>query len=252
MKSMRRALFVACPVFLLAGLNGCFTEVGNPEDETQMTASFQMDYTRSASVAAQPDSASILEFRLVLKDAEYQDTDSTQGTLWQNAKGYPVDFTGTDSQAVLPAQSLKSGNLANLALDFNFLSRKSVQADTLNFAAFQDPGYVKGVYTLHGAPVEFLFELPDTASDLTLKYSQAALQGWRENGAYRCQFSFLVFQWLSSADLTQAVADTDKAGKSLVLFDPQHNAALYSALTAGFYRAFNSQQVYWDTTGSTP
>jgi hypothetical protein len=259
---MRRRFFNLLPAIcaasllasLMAGLSGCFTEVGNPEDETPMTASFELDYTRDSSNVSLLDSVSIQQFSLLLKSATYEDTDSTQRNLWQNPSGYPVDFTGTDSGAALPAQTLKGKVLENLVMNFGFFAQKSVEVDTLNFGAFHGEGYIKGLYTLQGSDssVEFLFALPDTTSNLTLNYSQNSLQGWLVNGAYHCQFSFLVFHWLSGVNLAQATVSTDTTGKKIALFDPEHNAALYTALTAGFYQAFNTAQVYPDTSSYSP
>jgi hypothetical protein len=256
MPLINRALFFVGLTSFLLGLSGCFTEVGNPEDETQMTASFQMDYTSvspDSSAFPLPDSVSILRFPVVLKSATYIDTDSTLVDLWQNPNGYPVDFTGMDPKAILPAQTLKSGAvLTNLAMTFSFQPQSGIASDTLNFSTFQNNGYVKGMYALPGAPsLEFLFALPDTLERLTLKYPQAALQGWRQNGNYHCVFSFLVLHWFSNINLAQATVDTDNVGRSIVLLDSKHNAGLYSALTARFYKSFNTQYAV-DAPGSTP
>ena len=234
---------------LLAGLCGCFTEVGNPDEEIRMSAQFRIDYSPSLAAdtaGLHPDSITISQFSLRVQEAVYHSTDSTvvKGYLWRDSVGIPVDFTGTNPQAVLPTALLKTNTISDLEMVFGIAPRKTVAADTVDFNAFKDSAYVKGGYNFLGVQVEFLFALPDSAKTLSLTYPKTSLDKWHQGNLYQCQFTFLATLWISGMDPAQVQIVKDKAGNNLAILDPEHNVAVYKELKAQFYQSFNSQTAY--------
>src|SRR4051812_31136982 len=110
------------PWILLAAacFAGCFTEVGNADDDRLLQAQFSVDYSqpiktqpkRSASGTAAVQTATILRFYLGVREAEFQLFDSVRNQraeyhLWKEDSAIlPVDFTGRDPGASLPDQKV--------------------------------------------------------------------------------------------------------------------------------------------------
>jgi hypothetical protein len=105
-----------------------------------------------------------------------------------------------------------------------------------------DRGYIKGILWDGRDSTAFLFALP-TGKEMTLEYSKGDIDSWYAGGRYDCQFVFFANKWLASADLAGAKESKDISGRRIILMDPTHNPAPYAALSAAFYKAFNTSQV---------
>lgn len=209
---------------LVLGLSACFTEIGNPDPETSMTATLHVDAAAADSAGPGPEFVEISRFRLVFLGADYRGRDSVPGTLWEpaDAGGGAVDFTAGDS-------------LPRVRLAFDPVEM-SVHFGSATEGAFH---FLKGEYTLAGETRAFRFALPDTSA-FTLRYDSTALESWRTGPEYRCEVVFLPRRWLSLPGLDTALADS--AG--IVRFDDAHNPALHEALVQRFFQSFNGERAY--------
>lgn len=234
-----------------ACLAGCFTEVGNAEDDRLVEARFRVDYAQPAT--ARPKSgasqtASIRVFYLSVREAEFHLLDSAKGEraeyhLWkEDSAAYPVDFTGRDPSAVLPAQKVAGIDPLDMRLECALPAPKALRADTLDFARFADPGFIKGVAFDGRDSTAFLFALP-AGHELRLVYPKATIAAWYRDGRYACEYVFYANRWIAAADLSTAQAAKDATGRKVVLLDADHNADLHSALTTAFASAFNAAEV---------
>lgn len=234
--------------------SGCFTEVGNAEDDHLVQANFRIEYSANAQplpkagvFSPSVDSISFLNFYLLIKEATYHTADSATGALverylWKEDSAVnPVDFTGRDAMAILPLQHLGKSTLVDLKMECKVPRHGALLPDTMELDRFSDPGYIKGVLYLGGKPLPFLFALP-TTEELYLSYSQAAVDGWYQGNTYQCEFAFFATKWVAGEDFSPVVTSLDKTGKPFALFDGQDNSALYADLTSRFYKSFNTEQ----------
>lgn len=233
---------------------GCFTEVGNAEDDRLLEAQFRIDYSATvparpkAAAAAAAQIASIERFYLYVREAEFQLFDSSKGEraeyhLWkEDSATLPVDFTGRDAGAVLPSQKVSDIDPLDMRLECALASRKALLADTLDYASFADPGYLKGKAWYGRDSAVFIFALP-SAGELNLVYPKSVIAGWYSEGRYHCEFVFYANAWIASADLSKAKEIRDRSGARLLVFDEGHNADGFAALTAAFPRSFNAPTV---------
>ena len=236
----------------LTALAGCFTEVGNAEDERLLEADFRIEYAAPSKavpkIAATAMEAIILQFYLEVREAEFHLFDSVKNQraeyhLWKDDSAtLPVDFTGRDPSAVLPMQKVGVIEPLEMHLKCALPSRPPLSPDTLDFQRFANRGYIKGFLWDGRDSTAFLFALP-AARELTLEYSKGDIGSWYAGGRYDCQFIFFANRWLAAADLAGAKEIKDTTGRRVVLLDSAHNPTAYSALTAAFYKSFNTTQV---------
>jgi hypothetical protein len=236
----------------LTALTACFTEVGNAEDDRLLEADFRIEYvTPSKAIpkaTATAMEAVILQFYLEVREAEFHLFDSVNNKraeyhLWKDDSAtLPVDFTGRDPSAVLPRQKVGSIDPLEMHLKCALPSRPTLNPDTLDFQRFSNRGYIKGFLWDGRDSTAFLFALP-VAREMTLEYSKGEIDSWYAGGRYDCQFVFFANRWLAAADLAGAKEIKDVAGRRVLLLDSAHNPAAYAALTAAFYKSFNTTQV---------
>lgn len=239
---------------MLVWLSGCFTEVGNAEDD-RLSAEFKIDYSnntqalpKAATNMVDTDSVQILRFYLLIKEAVYQVQDSVAGQmaskyLWrEDSTSVAVDFTGADKTAVLPTETMDKKTPENLTVEAEFPFRGRLLPDTLDFTGFNDQSYIKGTYGLGTASVGFLFAFPQS-KEIHLTYSKTALHGWYQDRVYHCQFTFFANKWVAGIDISKADQVSDKMGRSIAVFDSTHNVEMYQLLVTSFYKSFNTAQV---------
>lgn len=254
------AAFLAAVLF-----PGCFTEIGNPGKENQVTATFSIDYTeaavpkRGASLppSAPPPAAipavTILQFYFNVVEANYdyrnEAGDSAQGRLWKkpDSAGDAVDFTGKDKDAVLDPVTVPAGNWFRMKLESRIPPHETLVPDTLDFAAFSNRGYIKGTYARDGRTVHFLCQLPEVGK-INLVYDQAILGQWRHGSSYDLEFIFFARKWVSGVDLLEAETVTDRSGLPVAIIDQDNNGSFYERLcgndSGSFYKSFNSLKVW--------
>ena len=250
------------PGILLAAaiFGGCFTEVGNADDDHLLQAQFSVDYSpptkaqpkRAAVQTAGVQTATILRFYLGVREAEFQLFDSTRNQhaeyhLWkEDSAVLPVDFTGRDPAASLPDQKVSGIDPLALKLECVLPVTKTLSTETLNFGTFSDSGYIKGVLWDGRDSTAFLFALP-SGSELTLAYPKSTIETWYTGGNYRCEFIFYANKWIAAADLSVAEELLDVTGRKVILLDASHNPVAFAALTTAFSTSFNAPNVYTET-----
>jgi hypothetical protein len=235
-----------------AALAGCFTEVGNADDERLVEAKFSVEYAAAhpkRTSGAVVQTVAIQRFYLGVREAEFILFDSARNQraeyhLWrEDSAVLPVDFTGRDPAAALPEQKVSGIDPQMMVLECALPAVKPVAESTLDFARFADSGYIKGVIWDGKDSTGFLFALP-SGGELNLAYAKSTLVGWYSGGRYRCQFIFYADKWISAAALSKAAETRDVAGRKVILLDAAHNAGAFAALTAAFPKSFNAQNGY--------
>lgn len=242
---------------LLMGLfPGCFTEVGNAEDEHLVSGSFKIEYSanpqplpKTASIGVEPDSISIRQFYMEIREAEFHSFDSVamrnvEKHLWkENGATLPVDFTGKDTAADLPIQKIGDFKPDMLVLQCLVPRQSVLNPDTLDFPGFSGKGYIKGYLHAARSATAFLFQLPEN-QEIHLEYSSAALKTWYRDNEYHCEFVFFATKWIEGAGLGKAVVTRDRSGNPLIILGNGHNTALYPLLVESFYKSFNTTRVF--------
>ena len=226
-----------------AWLAGCFTEAGNAEDEFQVQALFRVEYSVPpvSESAPQFDSVRLKQFILTFTETEYYTGIDESHPLWVDSDGISVDFTGKDSVPLPPLKETNHG-WSQLEMELAIQPPLPLRLDTVDFDAFQDPGYIKGVAYNGGVACNFLFALP-AATNLELYYTGDLLRSWLVGRDCRLKFIFYPEKWISNALVQQADASQDEQGAPLRVFDPWHNQALYQALSKQFFNSFNASRV---------
>jgi hypothetical protein len=233
----------------VTGLLGCFTEVGNAEDEQVVKASFNIDYSmpqpplvkRSVAQTFTP-SIHIQSFRLKVREGEFHYTDRTEEYLWMgDTSGQEVDFTGKDSLGRLPPQFIPKKTISNLKLEFVVTQSSRTSTSPLDLDSLPRSNWIVGKWTLAGVTETFLFPVP--AGRFNLFYSQTALDQWKMGNAYDCQFTFFAAQWFDGIDIPSATRRLDKLGRPYILFDSNTNPTVYAQLVKKFYKSFNTASV---------
>jgi hypothetical protein len=248
---------------------GCFTEIGNPGKEQTVSARFRIDYAADsaaapkasaaaeqasatasagkaplASPAAALDSLRIGIFYFNVVEVNYTTLDDTQGRIWKvpDSLGKPVDFTGADPDAVLPPVAVPPADYSILKLESRIPSHAALSPAVLDFAAFSDRGYIKGVAYYPGKTVRFLCQFTNDYK-INLVYAREILEGWRQGDAYAFDFVFFARRWLSAVDLT-GIEPVAGADGPFVLIDEEHNPETFAALRTSFFKSFNSSKVW--------
>jgi hypothetical protein len=239
-------LGLACLTALVAG---CFTEVGNAEDELVVNARFSIDYNRNpirlkpASGSITPDSVCIDQFYLPIQEIEYTAAGADKQHLWRDTAGIPVDFTGNDSLAALPAMKVVGDSWTSLILEYRIPSLPDLRMDTVEFASFRNRGYIKGTVHIAGnAGWDFLFALPKMPG-VKMTYSGKTLASWHTDNIYNLKFVFFATYWISAANLVGAKQVPDRNGVPVLLLDAKHNPEFHKALSDRFFKSFNTLQV---------
>lgn len=258
MKRGRRILPYAV-LWALPALMGCFTEVGNP-GKTQVNATFTIDYDdapaapkRAGAFAGAQDSIRILHFRFNVVEVNYATADIQDGRIWKvpDSLGRNIDFTGKDSTAVLPPVQVPPGEWTSMKLESRIPAHDSLRPDTLDFAGFRNPGYIKGSMLTGGREIDFICQLPNDYK-INLVYTQANLEKWKHGDAYDLEFIFYAKKWLSAIQMGQAPVSQDRAGAPVVIIDQEHNADLYLILWDSFFKSFNSDKVWKENPPNWP
>lgn len=234
----------------IAMLAGCFTEVGNPEGESLISATFRIDY--AANPKKQPKAGAgltgieivtISRFSLVVDEAEYHGIDARERHLWdEDSAGVLVDFASTSSNAALPEKRADTVTWKDLDLVCKVPGRRNLLPDTLDLEHFHDPGFIAGAVTNGNGKMSFLFALPDI-SLLHMRYGRATLDSWRNGLRYDLEFVFYAQSWFYQAGLETANSETDRTGKSFVLLDARHNPQIHRSLVERFFLSFNAAEV---------
>jgi hypothetical protein len=256
MKPLKYKLVSLGMVVLLAWLTGCFTEVGNAEDERLLKAQFKVDYSDSPTIlskgsAAIPDIESVLitQFSMLLHEAEYKITDSITNKvitkhIWaEHSQSDPIDFTGKELKGGPTVEKIGNDIPETFILGFTIGSHNKVVPNMIDYQVFNDIGYIKGSTIYNKIKTDFLFSLP-VIKDLHLQYSGTTLMGWYKGNAYECEIAFLARKWLGNADFSKAIQVKDKNGKTFVLLDSSNNATLYNSLMDAFKKSFNTTRVF--------
>lgn len=195
---MRKELrvFAALALAALAG-SGCFTEIGNPGKEQTVSARFRIDYSPA------PDSLRIRLFYFNVVEVNYTALDGAKGRIWKvpDSLGQPVDFTGADTEAVLPPVAVPPASYSILKLECRIPAHAILDPDTVAFARFGGRGYIKGIAYYPERAIRFICQLPDDYK-INLVYTQDTLEQWRHGDTYTFDFVFYATRWLSAADLT--------------------------------------------------
>lgn len=244
-------------ILLAAGIfAGCFTEVGNADDERLLDAKFHVDYSQTApgqpKRAAVVQTASIQRFYLGVREAEFQLLDSASSEhaeyhLWrEDSAVLPVDFTGRDPAASLPTQKVSKIEPNFMNLECVLPAPKILDLKTLDFARFADSGYIKGVVWDGKDSTAFLFALP-SGGELSLAYPKSVIETWYMKDHYQCDFIFYANRWIGAADLSYANESPDITGRKVIILDSTHNTTAFAALTAAFTKSFNAPNVYLET-----
>ncbi|MEO7957938.1 MAG: hypothetical protein ABIW76_14725 [Fibrobacteria bacterium] len=249
---------VLVPALIMGVFSGCFTEVGNAEDEQLVSGRFEIDYasnpqplpkSATSPASTDPDSISIRQFYLEIREAEFQAFDSVamrnvERHLWKKSGAtLPVDFTGEDASAALPIQKMDAFKPDNFVLQCLVPKQSVLKPDTLDFLNFSGKGYIKGYLYTGQSATPFLFQLPEN-QEIHLEYSAAALLTWYRANEYHCEFVFFATKWMEGAGLGKAVVTRDRSGAPLIILGNGHNAALYALLVERFYKSFNTQRVF--------
>lgn len=232
-------------MLLALALSGCYTEIGNPGKDSQVTATFSIDYAPALPKAAATPGVAIERFWFNVVEVNYRTVADEEGRIWKvpDSLGRRVDFTGRDTQAVLPPVDVPAAEWTILKLESRIPEHQPLRGDTLDFAAFADPGYIKGTCAHGGRTVRFLARLPEVGK-VNLVYNQEILERWRHGDAYALEFVFFAHRWLQGADLFAADTVIDRAGLPVAILDPEHNPDLYALVSANFFKAFNSWKVW--------
>lgn len=237
---------------LVSILAGCFTEVGNAQDERLVEAHFQVEYAagtplrKMATTAPESVQVGIRQFYLSIEEAEFDFLDSITNRrqefhLWKEDSAVVVDFLGLDTSARLPVE--KVGVLKPFDLHLHCLLPQHIplKTDTLDFNRFQDRSYIKGMFTIGKDSTPFLFALPNTGG-FELTYMGDILDAWYADGVYQCRFIFYANNWVAGLKLSGATVSSDKTGAKIMVFDPEHNGLLHDSLETRFYKSFNSSR----------
>lgn len=259
---MRKLVLLAAA----CAVSGCFTEIGNPGKEQTVSARFRIDYTpapapkasaplsalgksavgesQAAAPIPAPDSLRILQFQFNVVEVNYTTLAGDDGRIWKvpDSLGKPVDFTGTDPEAVLPPVAVPPADYSILKLENRIPAHAVLAPDTVDFGRFSGRGYIKGIAYYPGNPVRFLCQFTNDYK-INLVYTQDILEQWRQGDAYLFDFVFYASRWLSAADLG-ALAPVAGADGPFVLIDEEHNPDLFTALRASFFKSFNSSKVW--------
>jgi len=240
-------------LFAFAALTGCFTEVGNPGKTQEVSATFTIDYAddspalpkRAQGSAGGSDTIRILHFRFNVVEVNYVTTANEDGRIWKvpDSLGRNIDFTGQDSTAVLPPVQVPPGEWTLMKLESRIPLHDSLRPDTLDFAGFRNPGYIKGTMLTGGREIRFAVQFPNDYK-INLVYTQASLEKWKHGDAYDLEFIFFARKWLSAIQLPQALAYPDRSGDPVVVIDQEHNPDLYQILWDSFFKSFNSDKVW--------
>jgi hypothetical protein len=252
------ALGAGCALYLAA----CFTEVGNPGKTQQINATFSIDYgtepaplpKSGAASTGGPPSVQILQFHFNVVEANYRTTEDVEGRIWKvpDSMGSRIDFTGKDSDAVLPAVRVPIASWTILKLESRIPRHIPLDPDTLDFGKFDNGGYIQGVWDSAGTRIPFLCQLPDVPK-VNLVYEKESLEVWRHGDVYDLEFIFFASKWISAVSLAGAVTMTDKSGTAVALIDLEHNPEMFQQLKTAFfkpYKSFNSYKVWKE--GSFP
>lgn len=232
------------PAFLL---DGCFTDVGNAEGEGLIQTEFSIDYSPGPAMPkagrSAGDSVFISQFYLTVREAEYHLAGGGEYHLWRdNDSGLVVDFTGRDPSATLPARPIGPDSILDFMIEARLAVPPEVNPDTLDFAAFAHPGFMKGAYRSGGGAFDFLFALPGTGR-LNIGYSLEEFEAWRWGSGYRMQVVYYALRWMAGTDLSTVAVSVDRNGHPFILIDATHNSALHGLLADRFTQSFNSQRV---------
>lgn len=241
---------LAATALALLAVSGCYTEIGNPTKESQVTASFSIDYS---SAPAQPKAAAgaatgvlaIEQLTFNLVEGNYSTPEKEDNRLWKVADtlGQPVDFTGRDTNAVLPPVTVPAAQFVFVKMENRIPDHDTLRADTLDFADFANTGYIKGAYSEGPRTRRFLCQLPDVYR-INLVFEQALLETFRHGDAYALDVVFFARRWLGAVDPFAADTLLDKSGRAVAVFDLEHNRPLYDSLSKNFYKSFNSSKVW--------
>jgi hypothetical protein len=248
-----RLLTVQGLLLLSCILAGCFTEVGNAQDDRLVQAKFQIEYTtgptalpKTATTVPETTKVGILQFYLSIEEAEFDLLDSITNRkeefhLWKEDSALDVDFLGLDSSAVLPVEKVGILNPHDMHLHCQFPGHRVLGLDTIDFTRFHDRSYIKGIFTTGKSTTPFLFALPNTGG-FELTYMADILGSWYSDGIYHCRFVFFANNWVAGLKLGNAILSKDKTGTNVMVLDPEHNGLLHDSLETRFYKSFNSSR----------
>lgn len=243
-----RALAVAALLAPVGLWNGCFTEVGNPDEEEMtlvMRVASPVEDTAGTGGRNAPDSVQVTGLVLRLTGVDQYARGKRARTLWAN------DSVGRDA-ALSRGDSVRATRLAALETDSLVVRlrahpARAIDLDTVNWETFSDPGYLKGVIHRRGVARRFLFALSDSLRFAAL-YDRDALEAWRDAKGYHCLLLFHPRAWMNHPAIDTAKAFPTAGGDPVVVFDETHNPAQHAGLTRRLARSFNDVRGYGRNT----
>jgi hypothetical protein len=228
-------------IFCLVACAGCFLEVGNPGEKSQISAQFQIDYGTGAlaksGVNTTISGVYVTTLQVGFLEMDYLTSgDSSEHSLWNNdsSTGVTVDFARSAGPDSLPTVSIPVQTFTKVIAEF------TTPASPSTFGP--NPKYLKG-YVKTADSIPFLFPIP-ALDQFNLIYGSTILNSWRRSGSYDIEILFSVPRWLDSVDLSQAQSTLDSSGQPILLLDSLHNAPVYLKLKSNFLKAFNSDSTY--------
>lgn len=260
------SILIAAACLMGAGMQACYTEVGNPGKTQEVNATFSIDYADASAplpkmgadkpkAAIDTPSVRILHFYFNVVEVNYRNADSLDGRIWKvpDSMGRRIDFAGRDSTARLPAVQVPLSPWILMKLESRIPEHDTILPDTLDFQTFPDRGYIKGTWESGGnitpkKSILFLCQLPDDYR-INLVYYQELLETWRHGSVYDLEFIFYATKWMMAVNLPDAVTYLDKHGQAVALIDLEHNPDLYQLLKASFFKSFNSSKVWKENPG---
>jgi hypothetical protein len=239
---------------MLATTFGCFTEVGNPGPPQKFTTDFRIDYQETDGAPLKKQSRSeagllISQLFFNIIEVNYRTLDDVEGRIWKvpDSLGKIVDFTGKDTTAVLPPVDVPPGEWGEFKLESRVPAHTAIAVDTLDSRAFGHRGYIGGVLPPALGGLAFFCQFPNYPK-VNLVYNDSVLSQYRVGETYHIEVVFYANRWLSTARLDTLTsglqAEVDKNGNSVVLIDREHNVSAYNALSAAFFKSFNSWKVW--------
>lgn len=213
---------------LISGLlSGCLperhsgTEVGNPD----IMVSARFGFIGDDSLAV------ISSMEMMVMKMEYRLSDDSLGSFWNYPSGMAVDLASPATAANLPAMRMDEADWASAELMLAARQGDSSLPDSIPYAAYSNPRFIKLVKRMGGDSARFLFELPD-GMQLKLRFDSERMTGWKTENRLSIEVIFDCARWTSAISAQPYRDRMDGEGKPYVLVSPGENADLHAVLEA--------------------
>jgi hypothetical protein len=234
---MRQWLLVWA-ILAWAGCDG--TEVGNPEVQETVTASF---YSFDGSGSEQLNS---LSFKVMRMDYVYDSPGSAEdsGTCWYRPAGTLVDWADDNLDSTgLPNTSVRAGTWIRSVLVLRTPEGSATLPDSADIRTWSNPRYAKFYLVQNGDSLPALFEMPQ-GTEIRLTFGKDRMLDWSYGGTVWVTVPFDAGNWLEPLGARGAWA-TRQDGKHAryVLFSQTENAQAWSGLKDRLPTSFLSDSV---------